>query len=317
MNYIFAKRLFPSCVILPVLFVLLYVPVTYSEVDPGAGVFMDMESATKALNSNVAKIQRSVVHIITFDDAGGFVGRGSGIFIDAEGRIITNARLLKNAYSADVFSFSRYYKNVLVLNRNDDLDLALIQVEAVKETPIEFDYDYRAKPGSRVITVGRDSNLRPTVSEGLVTSVSNIGEVSNIMEIEVFSQLLSAFRLSHDGCVVNMDGKAVGIVALPAEYAADDEMSIVYYGGRLNAVSILSIKPLLEGQHSVEQLHPARTKIWHKWIVRKIKTVIASIFVSLFILGFTKIVVFLFAGVIFLALIQKYYFKLKKKYAGK
>jgi S1-C subfamily serine protease len=82
--------------------------------------FMDLESAIKALEMQVVKARRSIVMIVAYNKTGEESGRGSGIFIDSEGRIITNALVMKDAYSAEVFRGPHHYKEVVILNRRED-----------------------------------------------------------------------------------------------------------------------------------------------------------------------------------------------------
>jgi len=114
----------------------------------------------------VRKARKSIVTVITYDRSG--VKRsGSGFIVDNEGRIITNASVMKNAYAAEVFSESAHYKKVMLLNSNKGTDLALLQINAVNEVPIGIDYEYKTRPGDRIIVLGKPSGFHITVSEGL------------------------------------------------------------------------------------------------------------------------------------------------------
>jgi S1-C subfamily serine protease len=153
--------------------------------------FMDLESAIKALEMQVVKARRSIVMIVAYNKTGEESGRGSGIFIDSEGRIITNALVMKDAYSAEVFRGPHHYKEVVILNRREDLDLAIIQVKATNVTPVELDVESEVKTGERVIVVGKSSPSDTTVSEGLISTISSIGETIELVEIETLKSLLS------------------------------------------------------------------------------------------------------------------------------
>ena len=48
----------------------------------------------------VETVSPAIVKIVTFDTNGSEAGQGSGFFISQEGAILTNAHVVKNAYSA-------------------------------------------------------------------------------------------------------------------------------------------------------------------------------------------------------------------------
>ena len=128
--------------------------------------FMDLESSIKDLQQKVEKVRKSTVLVVAYDKSGIVSKFGSGFLIDNKGRIITNALIMKDAYSAKVYSKSNQYEKVTILNRIESIDLMLLEVNEVNEAPIELDYKSKVKPGDRVFIVGKSSKLTTTVSEG-------------------------------------------------------------------------------------------------------------------------------------------------------
>jgi S1-C subfamily serine protease len=310
------KNIVLSIIILIMLFGILFIPTTSYSADAfDSSSFMDLESSIKELKLKVEKAQRSIVMIIAYDDAGIERAKGSGLFIDSEGRIITNALILKGAYSAEVFSESKHYEEVVLLNRREDIDIALVQVKVTNEMPLELGLQSEVKEGERVIVVGKSSSLSTTVSEGLISTVNNIGEISNLIEIETTTGLLSN-RPSKDGFVINMDGQVIGITTTVISNARDS-IPRVYYGEKFNAISLPAIKPLVTKLDNIEYLHSPRTRVWSRWLKKKLETTAISVFVTLFNIGFTKIVATIFAFILFILLIQELYTKLKKIKSGK
>ncbi len=156
----------------------------------------------------VEKISPSIVLIVTYDSTGTEIGTGSGFFMDRERRIMTNARVIKNAYSAKVLSESNYYNDVTILGLDKDLDLALIRVKAGKESPLEFDFEYKIKHGERVVAIGRPFGLRKAVLEGLISDVSSFGESLEFIQT---TTPMPFFHTSSDGPLLNMNGKVIGV----------------------------------------------------------------------------------------------------------
>ncbi len=189
--------------------------------------------------------------IVTYDNTGAEIRTGSGFFIDGKGRIMTNALVMKDAYSAKVLSESNYYNNVSILNTDEDLDLALIHVSARKESHLQFDFEYEMKENEKVVAVGRPFGLKITVLEGLISDVHNVGESLEYIQTSI---PVSFFHTSSDGPLFNMDGKVIGVTT-----------STISKGQTLNAISIRSIKPFLLKPRTVINLHPVGSKDWFQW----------------------------------------------------
>ncbi len=286
---------------------------SYASDGPVAAGFMDLESSIKALRLKVEKAQRSVVLIIAYDDSGSEIRRGNGIFIDGEGRIMTNAFTMKNVYSAEVFSGSNRYPAVVLLNNSEDIDIALIQVKANNEIPLELDFQTEMKQGERIIAVGRSIVFQLTVSEGLISKVTGIGEKADFLEIETVAGLLS-YQPSKEGPVINMDGKVIGFLTTAIINSRNEIVfPEVSYGDKLNAVRVRTIKHMAENQDDMEYYQTARSRVWHRWLVRKIESAAVSAFTVLFNLGFMAIMAIVFALLLIVAVIHSLYSKLRKK----
>ena len=259
----------------------------YAEDIPDSSSFMDMKSSIEQLLSNVNKVRSSVVTIVTYDSSGE-MRSGSGVFIDTEGRIITNASVIKNAYSAEVYSERTHYEKVTLLNSDASVDIAILQVNAVNEVSVGIDYEYKARSGDRVVVVGKPSGFRITVSEGLISKVSRIGEDFDYIEIETTTGLLT-YKYSKDGPVINMEGRVVGITTKSMPEFRDEPFPQELYGDVLPAVSINRVKTLAAGPYRKEEFKPPGEKIWSLWFVRNLKESIVSIFLTLYQFGFKRI----------------------------
>jgi S1-C subfamily serine protease len=272
---------------------------------------MDLEASVKELRSRVEKVSSSIVMIITYDNAGFEIGRASGCFIDNEGRIITNAYIIKNAYSAEVYSESNYYDTVKLLSREEALDFALLQVEAVEETPIALNSEHNGKPGDRVLVVGKLSASKVTVTEGIISAVSPIEGMPNLIEVET-TKPITSFQSSKDGPLINIEGEVIGLTTMNLSHVKDDVgIPWAKYDERKFAVSMQSIKPLLSSQDKIKYLEPSGTKIWSRWFILHLKAKAILVFILLYNIGFPKMVAIVFACILVIALIQRLYNKFK------
>ncbi len=273
--------------------------------------FMDLQASAEELSLKVEKASPSIVMIVVYENTGAEKGRVSGFFIDREGRIMTNALVLKDAYSAEVFSESNYYDDVTILSRDEDLDLALIQVKATDESPLELDFEYKIRQGERVIAVGKSHDLKKTVSEGIISAVSNIGEELELIQIQTATSILS-FPASNDGPLFNMAGKVIGVTtAAISEDQNFDSIPWIYRGHDLNAVSVSSIESFLLRPGKIVHLLPPKSKVWFPWFIKWLKTTAIVGLITLYQIGFPKIVAIIFVVIIFISLIQWLYSRVK------
>jgi hypothetical protein len=254
------------------------------------------------------KASPSVVMIVTYDITGAERGQGSGFFIDAEGRIITNAHVIKDAYSAEVFSESSYYDDITILGRDEELDLALIQVKTTEESFLEFDFEYEVRPGDKVVAIGNPLGLEKTVSDGLISAVRKYGNV-----LEVIQTTVPISPGSSGGALLNMEGSVIGLMT-----------ATITEGQNLNfAISARSIKPFLLRPITIEHLHPPKSKVWFRWFTKWVGRVVGGLIALIFGGGWWLITIiilvimavyWLFRGVF--ALVLRPIRFLKKKRAG-
>ncbi|HDH06030.1 MAG TPA: serine protease [Nitrospirae bacterium] len=273
--------------------------------------FMDLERSIKELKRIVEKTTPGVVMVVAYDDSGAESGRGSGFFIDTQGRIITNASVLEDVYSAEVFSKSNYYDDVVILNRDNDIDFALIQVKAAGEIPLEPDFEYEIRPGERTVVIGRSQDMGKTVSEGLVSSLYNAGEGYGLVKIQTTTPILS-YRPGKDGPLLNMAGKVIGVTGTGLPESEGSEAAPWPDYQEIRAVSLRSIEPLLSVQGEPEQLHSAKSAIRLRWLMRSLKTAAVTGFITLYDMGFPKLMALAFVIIVIISIIQWLYLKLKK-----
>lgn len=275
-----------------------------------ASDFMDLELSIKELHLLVDKSSPSLVSVIAYDDSGQESGRGSGFFIDRKGAVIVNASVIRGAYSAEVLSRSGQYDNVMILHRDDLLDFALIKVNAANERPLELAYNYKVTHGERVVVIGLSHDLKKTVSEGLIISVD---VKSNLMRIQTTKPLL-AYRESKDGPLLNMSGNVIGVMsaAIRDSQAGDGIPSMPDFQNS-KALNISAVKEIILRPVSTEQLHPAKSKIWSRWIMRLIETAAFSTIVFMSSVSFPTLIAIVFMIVLIVVAIQWLFNKFEKR----
>ena len=194
----------------------------------------------------------SVVRIVRYDDTGAETGQASGFFISRQ-RIITNEHVVEGAYSAEIFTDQGYYDRVTILNADEDMDLAILRVDAKGEIPLQINPYAELKPGQRVIAIGHPLGLEKTVSDGLISGVRTIDQVQAVQITVPVSHGSSGSPL------LDQKGRVIGVV-----FALIDE------GQNLNfAIGIKTINEFLALKESPRQLKVAGSHAFSgvSWVI--------------------------------------------------
>ena len=276
--------------------------------------FMDLESTVNELRERIDKIYPSIVMIVVYDITGTESARGSGFFYDADGRIITNASIFANAYSAEIISTNNRYKNVSVLNYDEMHDTAIIKVNAINEFPVEIDFENNLTTDEKVFALGRDDNFSKTLSEGRINSVVSLEDNIELIKGDTITPLLS-LPPSNSGPLLNSEGKVIGLTSYNiSDSAIMENKTIMFDSQNINAISIRSILPLTHTSTSPTILHPKGSKVWWQWFKYKVKTAAITGFITLYTIGFQQIILYIFLFVVVVSIMQFIFQYIKKKF---
>lgn len=138
------------------------------------------------------------------------IGTGSGVIISADGYIVTNNHVIKDATELEVtLNNNKTYKAKLV-GTDSKMDIALLKVEADTKLPYAtFGNSDNIKVGEWVLAVGNPYNLTSTVTAGIVSAKAR--DLSN-QGIQSFIQTDAAVNPGNSGgALVNTRGELVGI----------------------------------------------------------------------------------------------------------
>jgi tetratricopeptide (TPR) repeat protein len=163
-----------------------------------------------ALPELVRRIKPSAVAIITFDNRGENLSRGSGFFIDVD-RVVTNRHVIEGAYRAEVHSSTgNVYgvKGVLAVDAEGDIALLKVDAPANLVRPLSLE---RTSPqeGESVVVIGNPFGLEGSVTNGIVSAVRDIPTFGRIIQITA-----PISPGSSGSPVVNMRGQVIGVATL-------------------------------------------------------------------------------------------------------
>ena len=136
--------------------------------------------------------------------------RGSGFVIDADGTIVTNNHVVKNARSVTVTLDDGTTLPAKIVGRDSRSDLAVLRVTANRRLAyINLGDSDAAEPGSWVIAVGNPFGLGGTVTAGIVSARGrDIGEGPYDSFIQIDAPINQG---NSGGPLFNQDGKVVGV----------------------------------------------------------------------------------------------------------
>ncbi len=137
-------------------------------------------------------------------------GMGSGVIISADGLILTNAHVVKDADEIKVTISDKRSFNATVKGIDVESDIAVVKIDA-KDLPIAHlgDSD-KLQVGEIVFAIGNPFGLNRTVTSGIVSATgrTNVG----IIDYEDFIQTDAAINPGNSGGpLVNIDGDVIGL----------------------------------------------------------------------------------------------------------
>ena len=148
---------------------------------------------------------------------------GSGVIVDPDGYIMTNAHVVEGAQRVRVVltlptpsseiepppTRSEQEYDAKVLGRHKKSDLALLKIEATHLPTISFRGDLRVRQGELVFAIGSPEGLRDSVTMGVVSAVARQTDVNDPMfYIQTDAPLNPG---NSGGPLVDADGRFVGI----------------------------------------------------------------------------------------------------------
>jgi Do/DeqQ family serine protease len=149
-----------------------------------------------------------------FGRRGPVASSGSGVILTADGYIVTNLHVVKDADQIEVITNNnkQSYKGKII-GSDPSTDLALIKIEASNLPHVVMGNSDQVDIGEWVLAVGNPFNLTSTVTAGIVSAKGrNINIVNNQFPIESFIQTDAAINPGNSGgALVDLDGKLIGI----------------------------------------------------------------------------------------------------------
>ena len=137
-------------------------------------------------------------------------GVGTGVIVSADGYILTNNHVVRNADKLTVTLSDNREFDAEVIGADDKTDLAVVKIDASGLLPAELGDSDDINVGEWVLAMGNPFGLSQTVTAGIISAKgrANVG----IADYEDFIQTDAAINPGNSGGpLVNLDGQVIGI----------------------------------------------------------------------------------------------------------
>jgi S1-C subfamily serine protease len=167
-----------------------------------------------AIRPSVVSVFARAVRLDVFLDPVPTEGAGTGIILDAEGHILTNAHVIEDAERIEVLLSDGRAVEAKVTGADPATDLAVLKVEGQELKPAALGDSNRLRVGDRVIAVGNALALDegPTVTEGIVSALDRSIRTQDDTTLDHLIQTDAAINPGNSGGpLLDAAGNVVGV----------------------------------------------------------------------------------------------------------
>ena len=194
-----------------------------------------------------ALVRPSIVKIYTYSDYQGYTakaatGTGSGIILNEDGYIITNAHVLEEKGYHRIETLDGDFYDAEMVGRDIKTDIAVIKVNAQDLVPASLGNSDETIVGETVIAIGNPADLSNTVTDGIISAVGrkirsdSTGNTG--FEMDCLQTNAEISPGNSGGALVNMYGQVIGITS--SKYVSNDLEGLGF------AISINEAVPVVE-----------------------------------------------------------------------
>jgi S1-C subfamily serine protease len=170
-------------------------------------VFVSYSAAQESVTDVVKRSSDAVVLIVISNSAGQETALGSGFLISADGEIVTNYHVIKDAHSAIVkLSNGAFFPVSGVLASDANKDLAIIKVNGKNLPFLTLGDIDNLHVGDHVVAIGSPLGLEGTVSDGIVSALRDVANMKWVQTTAPVSHGNSG------GPLLDMNNHVVGVI---------------------------------------------------------------------------------------------------------
>ena len=137
---------------------------------------------------------------------------GSGVIMNKEGYILTNAHVVQGAQNIGVTLNSGIQLQAKLIGLDADTDLAVIRIKLKNPPTIPIGDSSKLKIGDIVLAIGNPYNFGQTVTQGIISATGKKRKRRGISFFDDFIQTDADINQGHSGgALVNIFGELIGI----------------------------------------------------------------------------------------------------------
>lgn len=138
-----------------------------------------------------------------------FVAAGSGFAISADGYVVTNNHVVRNATKVTVVLDNGDEHDATVVGTDERTDLAVVKIDGMSDMPFVSFADDQPRVGDWVVAVGNPFGFGGSVTAGIVSALGRDVQGSAYGD---FLQIDAAINTGNSGGpAFNLDGEVVGV----------------------------------------------------------------------------------------------------------
>ncbi len=204
-------------------------PATASDGDDGVARFEELSRAFRSVYERVApavvliqtsgdrefRLPRFHPRIPPFEpeEGGQFSGLGSGVIVSADGYILSNHHVIRNADSIEVTLHDRRRLTARVVGVDSLIDIALLKVEAQNLPTADLGRSADLQIGEWVLAIGFPLGMGTTLTHGIVSALGRQADViDGAGVIESFIQTNAVINPGNSGGpLLDLRGQVIGV----------------------------------------------------------------------------------------------------------
>ena len=191
----------------------------------------------------IAKVvSPSVVGVVIYgqDQSLTPISQASGIIINSDGYIATNAHVIEGAHAQKVILSDGKEYEAKIIGRDVKSDLAVLKIEATSSiTPAELGDSSELELGEQVMAIGNPGGLSNSITGGFVSGLDRKIKGSDTgLEMNCIQTDAAVNPGNSGGALVNMYGQVVGIIS--SKLVATDYEGIGFAISTNDALPILN-----------------------------------------------------------------------------
>ena len=184
----------------------------WTQADPGVTLTIQKQGEEVITSNRIYQQVLPSVVCVTADQGNGSASVGSGVVTTASGYIVTNFHIIEGGVSLEVSMLSTQDSyEAQVVGYDEELDLAVLKVEADNLTPAQLASSDQLAVGDPVYAIGNPMGyLHGTMTEGIISSPTRTIQVDG-KDMDLLQTSAALNSGNSGGALVNAYGQVVGI----------------------------------------------------------------------------------------------------------